>query len=607
MNISSNLSEFLKTEKKWTPLAIDFFKIQESELYGERCLLMPFSEEGLRAYFFERVNKKERWMKHPTSNQSSGYMAGDLSGDNVYLVEGEWDLFAMFEAGIKNCITGTLGANSLPESINHVLKDKTVNILYDNDQAGINGQINAANKLKNHCKSIKVINWSKVVGHQAGQDVRDLILNLDFKKDLILESISRALEISENSISNEPEKKVHEITLDEKAYYGLIGEFVQEVDSFTEADPAAILFQCLVAIGCFIGVDFYCYAGGQQRAKLFTVAVGNSAKARKGTSWAIVRSLMEAIDLHFVNNQIIGGLGSGEAIISILKDKDEHSTTKHDPRLLISGGEFAQVLQVMNREGSTLSTVIREGWDNQPIFNIVKDKTTKVSNHHISIIAHITQEELITLFKTNDFTNGFGNRFLFYNSRRSKYLPFTKEISPEIFSKYGYAFRDKIADLRNNSKFKLEMSPSASTLWLEIYNDLSRDRYGQVGAILSRAEAQVTRIALIYAIMEGACWIDLPHLEAALAVWDYVEQSSARIFSSVTKGITNENKIIRVLTDNKTISRSEVYSLLGNNPSKDEIDRLRDSLSESGILRFKQISNFKGRPSEVWEYVYPTK
>jgi hypothetical protein len=42
-------------------------------------------------------------------------------------------------------------------------------------------------------------------------------------------------------------------TLDDKAFYGVAGRFVQKVSPLTEADPAAILGQLLVATGNIIG------------------------------------------------------------------------------------------------------------------------------------------------------------------------------------------------------------------------------------------------------------------------------------------------------------------------------------------------------------------
>jgi hypothetical protein len=48
-----------------------------------------------------------------------------------------------------------------------------------------------------------------------------------------------------------------------------------------------------------------------------------------------------------------------------------------------------------------------------------------------------------------------------------------------------------------------------------------------LGAVTARAEAQ---LALIYAVLDGAALIARPHLEAALEVWRYCDESAAYIF-----------------------------------------------------------------------------
>jgi len=46
---------------------------------------------------------------------------------------------------------------------------------------------------------------------------------------------------------------------------------------------------------------------------------------------------------------------------------------------------------------------------------------------------------------------------------------------------------------------RLQMFDEARKLWHEIYRDLSKEQSGLLGAIVARAEAQVIRLALVYA------------------------------------------------------------------------------------------------------------
>ena len=50
----------------------------------------------------------------------------------------------------------------------------------------------------------------------------------------------------------------------------------------------------------------------------------------------------------------------------------------------------------------------------------------------------------------------------------------------------------------------MQLSAGAEKLWLHVYSKISRDQGGLVGSVLSRAESNVMRISMIYALSEGS-------------------------------------------------------------------------------------------------------
>ena len=78
----------------------------------------------------------------------------------------------------------------------------------------------------------------------------------------------------------------------------------------------------------------------------------------------------------------------------------------------------------------------------------------------------------------------------------------------------------------------MEMAKSARREWETIYPHLSAEQSGLLGAMTARAEAQTVRLALIYALLDQKDEIEVAHLRAALAVWEFCEMSVARIFGS---------------------------------------------------------------------------
>jgi tetratricopeptide (TPR) repeat protein len=78
---------------------------------------------------------------------------------------------------------------------------------------------------------------------------------------------------------------------------------------------------------------------------------------------------------------------------------------------------------------------------------------------------------------------------------------------------------------------QLRRDDEASSLWHSIYEELSEGRRGLVGAVTSRAEAQVMRVACIYALLDRSEAVTRDHLNAALAVWQYCAASARYIFN----------------------------------------------------------------------------
>ena len=75
------------------------------------------------------------------------------------------------------------------------------------------------------------------------------------------------------------------------AYTGLAGELVALLDPHTEAAPEAVLMQFLSAFGNAIGRGpFYRVEADHHGPNVFVVLVGDTSKARKGTSWRRIRS-----------------------------------------------------------------------------------------------------------------------------------------------------------------------------------------------------------------------------------------------------------------------------------------------------------------------------
>ncbi len=395
-----------------------------------------------------------------------------------------------------------------------------------------------------------------------------------------------------------------------EAFHGLAGDFVRIVESHTESDPAALLIQFLASFGNVIGRGPHWKVGGtSHHLNLFGNLVGSTSRARKGTSLDLVLDFFNRADPGWGEKCRRSGLSSGEGLLSILRDPDVKDSESADPgasekRLLLIESEFGKVLEVMKRQGNTLSHIIRQAWDSGTIRTLTKNNAITVTGAHISIVGHITREELHKMLSASDSSNGFANRFLWFAVQRSKFLPRGGNLDPASLNQLVTRLINAIAAACQVGE--MGMTEAAWQVWeAGIYQELSRDIPGLFGKVTARAEAQVRRLACIYALLDQSSIVDLPHLAAALAVWQYAEDSARFIFGDrIGDGLAD--KILAALREVPGgLSRSEIYNeVCKKNKSRSEIEAALSLLQQKGMVA-KRIDSYAKRPTETWTYVRP--
>ena len=294
------------------------------------------------------------------------------------------------------------------------------------------------------------------------------------------------------------------------AFHGVIGDIVKTIEPNTEADPAALLVQMLVMLGSVIGRTAHFTVGADTHyLNLNAGIVGSTAKGRKGVSRGQAQSVFAPIDPDWTQRCITSGLSSGEGLIWAIRDPiEKYQAVKEggrvtdyqvvtedrgvsDKRFLVVEPELASTLKVMAREGNTLSPVIRQAWDGHDLRTLTKTSTAKATAPHISIIGHVTRDELRRYFDATEAANGFGNRFLWVCARRSRELP--DGGSHVDLARYVERLRTSVHHGRQ--AHAMSRDDEASTRWHRVYGPLSAGRPGMLGAMTARAEAQVMRVA----------------------------------------------------------------------------------------------------------------
>jgi hypothetical protein len=400
--------------------------------------------------------------------------------------------------------------------------------------------------------------------------------------------------------------------LGEAALHGIAGEVVRAIGPSTEADSVAILAQFLAYFGNVIGRSaFFVVEATRHHTVLFVVLVGQTAKGRKGTSEFWVREIFKGVDETWAANRVQSGLSSGEGLIWAIRDpikktepiKEKGVITGYqevvtdpgvtDKRLLVRESEFASVLSVAKREGNTVTMIVREAYDSNLLQTLTKNSPARATGGHIAIVGHITNEELRRDLEDVDGFNGFANRYLWLCVRRSKLLP--EGGPPVVLTPYIDRLK-KAVDFAKEAG-QMSRDAGAGQLWAQLYKEMATPHGGMFGAITSRSEAHVLRLSMVFALLDSSVIIRTEHLQAAMAVWRYAEDSARYIFGDST-GDPLADKVLAIIRGGP-VSLRDIHARTNRHLKAKEIGRVLGKLSEMGVIKSAMVAT-GGRPAQQW-------
>src|SRR5262245_50515346 len=237
-----------------------------------------------------------RWQRRmdqqPARRSARSLSAADvIAGQTVCVSEGEKDCDNLTKLGFV-ATTNPLGAGKWRDEYSETLRGKDVIVFGDVGDEDAVGELHTKQviqSLAGKAKSIK-----RVTLPDGFHDVSDYVASLppDKARDIIRKLIDETPEVDSRSLVESHGEQTDLTSFsscavdypappDEVAFYGLAGEIVRRIEPHTEADPAALLFQFLVAFGNLIGHDHYIVADGTRHSlNLDGVLVGQSSKGR---------------------------------------------------------------------------------------------------------------------------------------------------------------------------------------------------------------------------------------------------------------------------------------------------------------------------------------
>jgi Protein of unknown function (DUF3987) len=388
------------------------------------------------------------------------------------------------------------------------------------------------------------------------------------------------------------------------AFTGLAGDVVDVLSPHTEADDMALLMTFLVAFGAAVGPGPHAAAGGAAHpARLNVVLVGRSSRARKGTSLAAVRPVFDLAAPGF-RQRVVGGLASGPGLVAELAGRGEGL----DRSILVVESEFGRVLRVAARDAS-LSALIREAWDGGVLAVLTRSKPLSADGASVSILGHVTVAELGKRLSDVEIAGGTGNRCLFCWVERSKRLPSGGQVPDDELDVLG--IRVGVAIDRARQIGRMARTPAAEGLWADIYNALDDEADGVVGALCARAEAQMLRLSVAYALLDASAVIDTRHVESAHQVWRYCEDTVRRVFgegkSTVRPADTVVNRLLAALAASPDgLDGTAQRDLFQRHETGETLARARAELAARGLAATVIDDSAGGRPRIITRLVANT-
>lgn len=559
---------------------------------------------------------------------------------SVLLVEGEKtaDAAQVYFPRLA-VLTWSGGSNAVAKVDFSPLQGRNIIIWPDNDEPGFAAALELASILEGKAQNIVVVQPPDTL--PEAWDLADQT-TAGFLPQVHIETAMSVSEFTRNaakrypglvpsvSLVDAPPQEQEDITIKEWPVFsfdacpGILGEFVNLATRDSEADPAAVAITALVRFcaevyGHAPNQGPHLYIGETVHApRLFAVICGNSSKARKGTSRHPVTKLfgrehcnladLRAWGLPLPARESGGPLSTGEGLAYHVRDESDEERErrqrqnpnepvreKGDKRLMIQDEEFASGLACTKREGNTLSMGIRCFWDNGDYAPLTKNNPITVKGAHINIITHITMQELAVCLGDVQVVNGFGNRFLWICARRSKLVAMPPRMPETELAPIQREIWRLVAQAQKRGA--MTMTANALEKWEGIYPEISKEHTGLAGSIINRGEAQTMRLALVYALMDGQNCIDEPHLNSALAMWGYAQDSALYIFGERAADPLEE-KLLEILKQGP-LSATDLSAAFSRNIPKERLQPLLQQLEAQQRISIRKERSGKGRPIQI--------
>ncbi len=397
---------------------------------------------------------------------------------------------------------------------------------------------------------------------------------------------------------------------------GLLGELTRTIAPQVPFDPVAFHYQALVAIGNYLGYDPY-VADGQsaRRANLFLTVVMPSGSG-KGSSKDYVKWLIDHIDIQYRQNRWLDNLQTPQGLLVKITDPVFGKNAKGEEVVTIDGSDDKRLLYldeelenlfIMIKKNPELRTLVTKAWDSDVMSNNVQKDSMKVNEPHVSAIGHITPQVLRNRIEPTMLTNGYSNRWLYVIGKPTAYmveLPPAGGLDGDVVP-LAQKIAANVQASRANLTGKVPFTPDASALIEETAKAIQKNNYkGMIAEQSTRWKAQIFKLSLIYAAIDGSDTIRAFHVAAARSAWAYAHRCANAFFSGLT-GNDQTDALLQMWSTRgyQPLTLDEIGQLFNNKVKSNNRLVMMDELVVEGVVsKHERTSENGGRPATVYSF-----
>ncbi len=382
-----------------------------------------------------------------------------------------------------------------------------------------------------------------------------------------------------------------------ETFQGHLGAMTRLIAPHVPWDPMAFLGQTIVAVGNWLGYRFHiAEEATKRRANLYLAVVGGTGSG-KGTSYRWTEWVMSALDEPYLRNRITTAVGSGEGLLAKITDPVYSTNARGDVVEVMAGSDDKRVLYLEEELGQlfmkmisqdSVEKMVTKAWDSAQLETTTKKESMVCATPHVSIIGHITPDELFTRLDHRLIDNGFSNRWLYLLIKPTQ-VKFTSTAPEEVggLEALRAELCDNLRRFQRSGNDDFVLTPAAE----DVYLDTARWLYDHphTGAMLKqdvRWRPLMWKLSIVFAAADGTNKVEAEHFLAA------------RAFFGAKSGneLVDRFMFMWRQTGYEPLTLSDIADMFSKNLNAYRRNVMLDILKRDGIIRIEPGAATKGRP-----------